>query len=65
MNGALGTTEQLYLDFGVRDVMPLGPEAQESYLVQLVCGCFVVVRHGRVLWRSRGFTLVCDHAAAS
>ncbi len=50
-------------DFGIADLMLLGPADQEVYLVEFRCGCAVVVARGQVIRRTRGFMLVCEHVS--
>ena len=54
----------LHLDFGFRDVLPIGRPEEGVYLVKFACGCMMFVGSGQVLWRAGGFTLVCEHVAA-
>ena len=46
-------------DFGIADLMPLGPADQEVYLVE--CRCAVIVARGQAIRCTRGFRIVCDH----
>jgi hypothetical protein len=48
-------------DFRIADLMLLGPADQEVYLVEFRCRCAVVVARGRVIRRTRGVTVVCEH----
>ncbi len=48
-------------DFGIADLLLLGPSDQEVYLVEFRCGCAVVVARGQVIRRTRGFKVVCEH----
>jgi len=50
-------------DFGIADLMLLGPADQEVYLVEFRCRCAVVVARGQVIRRTRGFRLVCEHVS--
>jgi len=50
-------------DFGIADLLLLGPSDQEVYLVKFRCGCAVVVARGQVIRRTRGFRLVCEHVS--
>ena len=50
-------------DFGIADLMLLGPADQEVYLVEFRCRCAVVVARGQVIRRTRGFSLVCEHVS--
>jgi len=51
-------------DFGIADLVLLGPGAHEVYLVEFRCHCAVIVARGQVIRRTRGFSLVCEHVAA-
>ena len=53
----------LMFDFGIADLMLLGPADQEVYLVEFRCRCAVVVARGQVIRRTRGFRLVCEHVS--
>ena len=53
----------LMFDFGIADLMLLGPADQEVYLVEFRCRCAVVVARGQVIRRPRGFRLVCEHVS--
>ena len=48
-------------DFGIADLLLLGPPDQEVFLVEFRCRCAVVVGRGQVIRRTRGFNLVCEH----
>ncbi len=48
-------------DFGIADLMLLGPADQEVYLVEFRCRCAVIVARGQVIRRTRGFRVVCEH----
>ena len=50
-------------DFGITDFMLLGPADQEVYLMEFRCRCAVIVARGRVIRRTRGFKVVCEHVA--
>ena len=50
-------------DFGIADLLLLGPSDQEVYLVEFRCRCAVVVARGQVIRRTRGFSLVCEHVS--
>ena len=50
-------------DFGIADLLLLGPSDQEVYLVEFRCRCAVVVARGQVIRRTRGFRFVCEHVA--
>ena len=50
-------------DFGIADLMLLGPADQEVYLVEFRCHCAVVVARGQVIRRTRGFRVVCEHVS--
>ncbi len=52
-------------DFGIADLMLLGPGEHEVYLVEFRCRCAVVVARGQVIRRTRGFSLVCEHVSAA
>ena len=54
----------LMFDFGIADLMLLGPADQEVYLVEFRCRCAVIVARGQVIRRRRGFRLVCEHVSA-
>jgi len=54
----------LHFDFGLRDAMPIGRPDEAVYLVKFACGYTAFVGRGGVLWRTRGFTPVCEHVAA-
>ena len=41
----------LMFDFGIADLMLLGPADQEVYLVEFRCRCAVVVARGHVIRR--------------
>ena len=47
-------------DFGIADLLLLGPSDQEVYLVEFRCGCAVVVARGQVIRRTRGYKVVCE-----
>jgi hypothetical protein len=51
----------LPLDFGIVEVLLVGPRDNEVYLVRFVCGCVGVIAGGRMIRRSGVFTLVCTH----
>ncbi len=53
----------LMFDFGIADLMLLGPADQEVYLVEFRCHCAVIVARGQVIRRTRGFSLVCEHVS--
>ena len=48
-------------DFGIVDLMLLGPADQEVYLVEFRCRCAVIVARGQVIRRTGRFKLVCEH----
>jgi hypothetical protein len=48
-------------DFRIADLMLLGPADQEVYLVEFRRRCAVVVARGRVIRRTRGVRVVCEH----
>ena len=48
-------------DFGIADLVLLGPAEHEVYLVEFRCHCAVIVARGQVIRRTRGFSLVCEH----
>ena len=50
-------------EFGIVDIVLLGPIDQEVYLVEFGCGCAVVVARGQVIRRTRGFRVVCEHVS--
>ena len=50
-------------DFGITDLVLLGPADQEVYLVEFRCHCAVIVARGQVLRRTRGLSLVCQHVS--
>ncbi len=50
-------------DFGIADLLLLGPSDQEVHLVEFRCGCAVVVARGQVIRRPRGFRVVCEHVS--
>ena len=50
-------------DFGIADLVLLGPGEQEVYLVEFRCHCAVIVGRGHVIRRTRGFSLVCEHVS--
>jgi len=54
----------LMFDFGIADLVLLGPGEQEVYLVEFRCHCAVIVARGHVIRRTRGFSLVCEHVSA-
>jgi len=56
-----GVQRPLMFDFGIADLMLLGPADQEVYLVEFHCRCAVVVSRGQVIRRTRGFEVVCEH----
>ena len=56
-----GVQRPLMFDFGIADLMLLGPADQEVYLVEFRCRCAVIVARGQVIRRTRGFRLVCEH----
>ena len=58
-----GVQRPLMFDFGITDLVLLGPADQEVYLVEFRCRCAVVVARGQVIRRTRGFRLVCGHVA--
>lgn len=45
--------------------MPIGRPEDATYLVKFACGCTAFVVRGGVLWRTRGFAPICEHAAAN
>jgi hypothetical protein len=51
----------LMFDFGIADLMLLGPADQEVYLVEFRCRCAILVARGQVIRRTRGFRVVCEH----
>ena len=53
----------LMFDFGIADLVLLGPGEQEVYLVEFRCHCAVIVARGHVIRRTRGFSLVCEHVS--
>ena len=53
----------LMFDFGIADLVLLGPGEQEVYLVEFRCHCAVIVARGQVIRRTRGFMLVCEHVS--
>ena len=53
----------LVFDFGITDLMLLGPADHEVYLVEFRCRCAVVAARGQVIRRTRGVTLVCEHVS--
>lgn len=55
---------RLYLDFGIAEVLLVGPRDNEVYLVRFVCGCVGVIARGRMIRRAGAITLVCEHVAA-
>ena len=55
----------LMFDFGIADLVLLGPGAHEVYLVEFRCRCAVIVARGQVIRRTRGFSLVCEHVSAA
>ncbi len=60
----IGVRRPLMFDFGIADLVLLGPGAHEVYLVEFRCHCAVIVARGQVIRRTRGFSLVCEHVAA-
>ena len=56
-------SKALVFDFGIADLMLLGPADQEVYLVEFRCRCAVVVARGQVIRRTRGFRRVCEHVS--
>ena len=50
-------------DFGIADLLLLGPSCQEVYLVEFRCRCAVIVARGQVIRRTRGFKVVCEHVS--
>ena len=48
-------------DFGIADLMLMGPADQEVYLVEFRCRCAILVARGQVIRRARGFRVVCEH----
>ena len=50
-------------DFGIADLILLGPPDQEVYLVEFRCRCAVIVARRHVIRRTRGFRLVCEHVS--
>ena len=53
----------LMFDFGIADLVLLGPGAHEVYLVEFRCRCAVVAARGQVIRRTRGFRVVCEHVS--
>jgi hypothetical protein len=51
----------LHLDFGIAEVLLVGPRDNEVYLVRFACGCVGVIAGGRMIRRSGAFTLLCTH----
>jgi hypothetical protein len=51
------------LDFGICDVMQLGRDDEQAYLVRFVCGCVGLIASGRMIRRAGGLALVCEHVA--
>jgi hypothetical protein len=56
--------DSVRFDFGIADLMLLGPAHQEVYLVEFRYRCAVVVARGRVIRRTGGFGVVCEHVSA-
>jgi hypothetical protein len=50
-------------DFGIADLVLLGPADQEVYLVEFRCRCAVVVARGHVVRRTGKFKVVCEHVS--
>jgi hypothetical protein len=55
--------DSLSFDFGIADLMLLGPADQEVYLVEFRCHCAVIVARGQVIRRTGGFRIVCEHVS--
>ena len=53
--------DSVSFDFGIADLLLLGPTDQEVYLVEFRCRCAVIVARGQVIRRTRGFRVVCAH----
>ena len=51
----------LMFEFGITDLMLLGPADHEVYLVEFRCRCAVIVARGQVIRRTGAFRLVCEH----
>jgi hypothetical protein len=60
----IGGWRPLMFDFGIADLVLLGPGEHEVHLVEFRCRCAVVVARGQVIRRTRGFRLVCEHVSA-